>query len=454
VDRLTGRSGPARVAIVGGGASGALVAMQLLRRARGPLEVAIVEPSATLGRGRAYPDGPAEHVLNVPASQMSVHPDDPAHFARWLAARADAPDAADDAYAPRALWGAYVEAALVEAARSAPAGVAVRHVRDVAVDARVEGGRVRLNLLREKQILADAAILALGHPASRPPLTLPPGAALRWHDSLGPASAEGLDPAAPVVVAGSGLTLVDLALSLSASGHRGTITAVSRHGLLPRARTVPVPPSAVKSVSAQPRTARALVREIRRLARAHDPTSGGAVVNALRDASGALWDALPPEEKRRVLRHAMPFWNVFRHRMAPGPSASLDALLASGRLRIVAGRLLDVGGAEGDARVTVRLRGSGRRLSLRAGRLFAATGPGDVLALPLVQRLIAQGLAAPDALGLGLDADSDGRLGPARGGARPPLYGLGPVFRGRLWETTAIPEVRVQAARLAAVLCP
>jgi uncharacterized NAD(P)/FAD-binding protein YdhS len=445
--RVPRPAGPALV-IVGGGASGALVAMNLLRLAREPLEIAVVEPAADLCRGRAYPAGPVEHVLNVPAFQMSARPDDPDHFTRWLAARSSGDPSFRDAYAARSLWGAYLEESLADALRNAPAGVNLRHVRDRVVDLRVENGRAQLQLAGEGEIEADGVILALGHTRSSPPVAPAAGARVRWRDPLDPREIEGLEPGAPVVVAGSGLTTVDLALMLAASGHRGTITAVSRHGLLPRTRTAPLPFAAVESLLGQPRTARALSREIRRLAATHGPDSGGAVVNALRSASEALWASLPSEEKKRILRHAMPFWNVFRHRTAPEPGRTIDALRKAGTFRVVAGRFLAATGDEGDARVTVLPRGADAPLHLRAARIFDATGPGSALGLPLIRRLIDRGLAMPDALEQGLEADRDGRLLPGR----RVLYGLGPVFRGRLWETTAIPEIRDQAARLAEAL--
>ena len=106
--------GPVDVAIVGGGASGTLVAVQLLRQAPGPWRIALIERSGALARGLAY--GPAEpcHLLNVPAGGMSAFPDDAGHFVRWTGA-------APEAFLPRGLYGTYLEKLLTEAhARAAP----------------------------------------------------------------------------------------------------------------------------------------------------------------------------------------------------------------------------------------------------------------------------------------------------------------------------------------------
>jgi uncharacterized NAD(P)/FAD-binding protein YdhS len=47
-------------------------------------------------------------------------------------------------------------------------------------------------------------------------------------------SEAGLDPDGTVLILGTGLTMVDYALSLIDGGHRGRIAAMSRRGLLPR----------------------------------------------------------------------------------------------------------------------------------------------------------------------------------------------------------------------------
>src|SRR6266851_3382556 len=152
--------GPVDVAIVGSGASGTLVAVQLLRQARGPWRIALVERSGALARGLAY--GPAEscHLLNVPAAGMSALPDDPGHFVRWSGA-------APDAFVPRAVYGMYLEALLTEAhARAAP-GVTLQFVCGEAVSAAVDDGAVRIALREGREIQARASVLALGNRSGR-----------------------------------------------------------------------------------------------------------------------------------------------------------------------------------------------------------------------------------------------------------------------------------------------
>ena len=55
----------------------------------------------------------------------------------------------------------------------------------------------------------------------------------------------------------------------------------------------------------------------------------------------------------------------------------------------------------------------------------------------------------PHPLALGLDTAADGAVRDARGRASETLFALGPLRRGELWESTAVPEIRAQAHALA-----
>jgi uncharacterized NAD(P)/FAD-binding protein YdhS len=72
--------------IIGGGASGVLLACQLLRLGNSGFRVTLIERRPEIGRGLAYHTGNPDHLLNVRAANMSALPEDPDHFWRWLSA--------------------------------------------------------------------------------------------------------------------------------------------------------------------------------------------------------------------------------------------------------------------------------------------------------------------------------------------------------------------------------
>lgn len=439
------------VVVAGGGASGALLAASLLRLARRPLRVTVVDPSPSLGRGRAYAAGPPEHLLNVRAASMSALADDPGHFARWLSRRHPGLRAPDEAFAPRAPYGDYLGEVLEGARVAAAPGVELVHLRDAVVDAVVDGSGIRCVLASGESLAADRLAVATGNAPSRPPLATPPGTSWRWEDPLDAAAVDALPADAPVAVVGTGLTLVDLLVRFDARGHRGVVRAVSRHGLLPRPH--PDAPRHVEAAPwwALPRTARGLAGAVRRLAERHPHEDGTRSVEALRGVTDALWAELPAPEQGRFLRHLLPLWNVHRHRMPPEAAGVVARWRRDGRLHVLAGRVVDVEAGPGGAshRLLVRPRGEERVVSFEAARLFDATGPGDPLETPLARALLARGLAAPHPTGLGLDVEPTGYVRSATSATTGLIGALGPVARGRSFESTAIREIRDRAARLA-----
>ena len=100
-------SGP-RIAIVGGGASGSIVAMNALRHAPDGCQITLIEKRPEIGRGVAYSTREADHRLNVRASNMSVFSDDSSHFTRWLSDSGIQTTNFDHFYAPRGTYGDYV----------------------------------------------------------------------------------------------------------------------------------------------------------------------------------------------------------------------------------------------------------------------------------------------------------------------------------------------------------
>jgi uncharacterized NAD(P)/FAD-binding protein YdhS len=252
-----------------------------------------------------------------------------------------------------------------------------------------------------------------------------------------------------VLLIGSGLTMADVVASLDGLGHEGPITAISRRGLVSHAHARVE--GAIPADLA--RRGETLSRALRRLRiRAAEIGDWRLAFDGLRGETQDLWQALPEATRRRFLRHLRPYWEVHRHRMAPPTAARIAAHLASGRLRVLAGRVERLDSVAQGLSASWRPRGERALQILRINRAINCTGPeGDPSRSdqPLIDALLAQGLARPDPLGLGLNVDEDGRLIGQSGAISAGLFAIGPIARGALWEITAVPDIRVQARRLA-----
>lgn len=425
------------VAIIGAGFSGTLQAINLLRH-DGP-RATLIERAPVAGTGLAYGAAHPSHVLNVRAANMSAFPDDPGHFVRWLEARGVADAAA--AFIPRVTYGEYLRELLESALRNSAGRL--RLLRGEVTD--LEPGATLRITMADGSIEADAAVLAVGNlPPHDPPgldaalLASPRYCGDPW-DARVP---EGLADDDTVLVIGTGLTMVDVALLLDARGFRGRIVALSRRGLLPRPHA---PMGDWQRIDERPDTiATALLRRVRARGEA---IGWRSAVDELRPFTQGMWANASEAERARFLRHLRPWWDVHRHRLAPQVHARLTAMIERGQLHVVAAKTLGFAEEPGAIAVTLRRRGSDAAETLRVQRIVNCTGPlGDLARTtePLLQRLAARGLIRADAAHLGIDVDNQGQTIAASGLPNPNLYALGPMTRGAFWEIVAVPDIRTQ----------
>lgn len=440
----------ATIAVIGGGMTGTILAVQILRRRVRGVRVCLFDLAAAFGQGLAYSTRHDGHLLNVPAGRMSAFADEDTHFLDWLRGRvAVLPDGtvpAASSFVPRHLYGAYGAELLEDAARDG----ALDRRRDEVVGLAEDGSGARITLASGAQMRADIVVLANGN--FLPPRYRLPGGP-RTAQAWDPDALTAIRPADPVLLMGSGLTMVDVAIALLDQGHRGPIHVLSRRGLLPRAHAAtPLPPPEVLPPPAGGLVA--MFRELRRRMRAAE-TAGAdwrGVIDSLRPHTQAIWQALGPVQQTRFLRHARPWWDVHRHRMAPRIAARIASAMASGQLLPQAGRVTEGAGSE---RVRILRRG-GTADTLTIRHVIDCTGVAATLGAasdPLLQALFDAGLARPDAIGLGLDVTAEGAVINNDGQPSPWLLAAGPLTKGLLWEITAVPDIRIQAARMAERLC-
>jgi uncharacterized NAD(P)/FAD-binding protein YdhS len=443
------------VVIIGGGFSGTSLAAALLRGCGASTSVVLIERMGRPGREVAYGTQCGGHLLNVRARNMSAVADDSEHFLRWARLHYDCSVEADD-YVPRKVFGRYAESVLQEALATTPARFEL--LRDEAVALKQVHDKAEISLRGGQKVISDKVVLALGNfPPADPKFPGQTQTSSRYISNPWCGSAlDNISDDRSVLVVGSGLTSVDVAISLRDRGCKGKIHFLSRHGLLPQQhKRAEAWPAFWNDGS--PCTARGLLRLIRSQARDAENQNSDwrAVIDSLRPFTQQIWQSLPLTEQRRFLRHLRAYWDVHRHRVAPQIGAMLAAELGEEQMQLHSGRIVEYTEDSAGVCITYRERHSGESRRLKVDRVINCTGPDSDLRRirdPLLKNLLQQGLARPDSLSLGLDTADDGALIDARGVISEVLYTLGPLRKGNLWETTAVPEIRVQAAQLAVQL--
>ena len=440
------------VVVVGGGLAGVLFVVHLLRLARVPLEITILEPRMRLGAGVAYSGAEASHVTNVPAASMSVDPDDPAAFARWIGHHGDRPTGDErDVYPRRWLFGEYIGELLKRASASRPDILLLhvqQHARHVARTA--DGFVVETNA---QSFAADAVVLATGNPAPQLPdvLTSVSGVAQCIADPWAPKVLAEVPNHARVLIIGTGLTMGDTVAVLRASGHTGEIVAISRRGQISRRGLA----SAVEPFGdfrQPPSTALGLLRlfraEVRRAVAAG--SSWYAVLAAARREAWSLWAALPEVQRRCFVRHLRLYYEVHRHIMA-GPVYDMIAEeRRSGGLQVLAARLRQVRPLGSAVEVDLQPRG-GSLESMRREMfdvIVNCTGPSYATLTrtdPFWRSLTRRGLVRADEAGVGPEADRQGRAIDATGTAQPDLLLGGTLARSAFGELTGVREISAEA---------
>lgn len=447
--------------VIGGGFSGSVFALKFAR-AQPAARVVLVERGRRVGRGLAYGACEPDHLLNVPVSRMELglRPG----FAEWLGqqrdqlkdALAESSGDLEDAFVPREMFGAYLEERVLDAA-SPDSENGLNIVRGEAV--RLLDFPERGILLADgREIEADIVVVATGNLAPKPP-----GSRDAWMydtaffvpDPWTSDAFDGLAPDASIVLLGTGLTTVDVALKLAGNGHTGPMHAVSRRGYLPHPHLAGGnwPSFHDPKQHASPLELMKLLRSEARKAEAQN-VPWQRVMDTMRPSVAGVWAGWNEKERSQFLRHLRPRWDVHRHRMAPRIAERLNALVERGQLSVGAGRTAyRRNGALVD--VIVRERGTHKEHVVSAARVINCTGPRsdmDRLGFPVLADLRRRNFFVPDNLGLGVETQDCAALDSA-GHVSIWLYALGPLTRPNWWEVVAVPEINAQIDRLVRDLC-
>ncbi|GAA3055164.1 FAD/NAD(P)-binding protein [Pseudonocardia yunnanensis] len=436
----------ATVAIVGGGASGTLSALHLLRTSNDPdLRITLFEPDPRRRHlGVAYGTTDPRHLLNLRAQIMSAFPDEPDHFANW-ARRAERGWTPTD-FLPRMVYGDYLQDLITQFG-----GHRLTTVAATVQDIEPHGGGFEITT-DSGTSQARNVVLAYGVSApGRLATAHGPVPDASWHlqNPWDLGALAHLPDDATVVLAGSGLTAVDAAITLLEDAPQRRVAMVSRHGELPRTHLEHVLPDWPTAIPSGPLTADGVAELV------YDQIGAAqrrgvdwrAVVDGLRSQSQSIWRRFDQAQRRRFLTTYVHTWHVHRNRMAPQVAARITAYRDTGRLTLHSGGIRHVDDLATRCRVHLA------NTTLEADALVNCTGPLSDITMttnPLLRALLDHGTITPDPLGLGVACTESGELLDGHGAVVLGVYTLGPPSRATAWDAMSVPEIRNQAARLAA----
>lgn len=334
-----------RIAIIGGGFSGAVAAYHILKRAISDTRITIYEPSPDLGRGVAYADGPDHFLLNVPADSLLIDTQEANSFEQWAKSTIAQPcrylEPSGSYFFPRSLFGRFVESLLADAkAGNARALLEHKQVAALGIEEASTGLGVASNAGTH---VYDAVIVAIGN-APPSPLHASPATAssITMVQSAWDVARTPIGRDARVVIVGSGLTTADVIADLVARDHRGSIVCISRNGRRPHVSLGRLPEFSAQDRGAT--SARELVQQVRQWARRSTEELGDwrPAIDHVRRNAPHLWRGLPPAEQQRLRRHARALWEVHRYLMPPASHRLIQRLILEGRFTHLKGRVTSV----------------------------------------------------------------------------------------------------------------
>ena len=438
-----------------------MTAIHLKHHSKQPIHVLIFDTENTLGCGVAYSTYTDLHLLNVAAGNMSAFPDDPEHFINWAQQnypeRFTETENSINSFLPRSLFGKYLqEIASTLTINSDPNFDFEFISQKVTAITKITSG-FKICTSTDGDFTADAVVLATGNFLPAKPKGIPGDFTNSnryfgnpWSE-LSVANASGIKK---ILIVGTGLTMVDVVQGLRIKGYEGKITALSPKGfeILPHhQQNVKIDLQGEITVPYQlDKIFKLFKKRVRELK--SNGLHSDAVVDAIRPLTQKIWSSISVDERKQFLSHLRHLWGLARHRLPGQIHRQLLDQMEQGMLQIIAGRIIDINDEGTFAKVTYRERKTGQINEITVERVINCTGPAmDVTKTnnALFDSMIVSGMVFPEELKMGIKVDQDFHVLKSTGQPQMNMYALGSLLKGMLWESTAVPELRIQAKQVA-----
>ena len=456
------------IAILGGGFSGAILAANLIRKASQKLKIALIEKAPIPARGIAYGTLDASHLLNVQAVNMGAFPDQPSHFYDWLEEHQSSWRHLDLAFAdlklspteylPRHLYGFYLSNTLKEALELAlEKDMEIELIHGEALDLeRTLCNTLSILLASGEKIETHRVVLTSGVPPSKNFGKKFPGYTHnvwngRKENPLHATSLANLGNEYRIGIIGTGLTFLDVLSTLKQKGYRGKVIALSKNGELPE---IHAPHSETTFEAELPLSALGILKAFRKeIDRNADlGVDWRGVIDAFRPLANSTWEKLPLSEKKKVMKWLWSLWNRHRHRMPAAIGAIALEYMEENRLTLMAGSVKGVEPKANQIALKYQPKGSTDIETISFDHVFNCSGPEmnvEANSSSLIQNLLNRGFLEPHPLKVGINVTSFGEI---KGAISERFFSIGQLLFGELFETTAVPELRVQCSNMADLL--
>lgn len=385
------------LAIIGGGASAAILLTQLSRFPQlAGMRVDVYDRNGAFGRGIAYSTDQKVHLLNVRAAGMSAMADDKEDFVRWAATHGYG--AAD--FVPRMMYGDYLCERMAEAGTKLSINFLsadVTGVRKTGEGYELEAGS---RLITYKKI-----IQATGNVKPiRPDVS---GEVSGYYDAPWGLDYSAFTKMNDIALIGSGLSAMDAVLALYANGYAGQVKIFSRHNLIPASHITPTPYNGLADVKGINKASPYRLLRLLKMHAGRSSVQWQDVIDAMRPHTNPIWEHWTKSQREKFMKRLFTIWNIHRHRMAPQIMETIQPLITAGRVGFV--------------KASVQGIVAGPSVETKDGSYKA-----DAVINCMGYRYREEGR--------GFDV----------------TYKIGPPRFGDLFETTAVPEIRQQAAEIIA----
>ena len=433
------------IAIIGGGISGTLTVLNCIKQSKKPISIIWFDTHNNFCKGYAYSTIEEGHLLNVRANNMSIFFDEPTHFTQWLNQHYPHYNPTD--FVPRKIFGEYVND-IFENTKKTNQLVFITQLAEEVIS--IDKLDDSFELKTKNTYLVQKLVLAFGNFLPPHPKSISSdyiSSENYFQNAFHPSLTHKILNKNNITIIGSGLTMIDVVISLSKNKYKGLIHIISPHAYVPDVHHENAFPSVSPFIEEKKiyslSEILSIVNKQLKIAK-NQGLNPHSIIDVMRPYFQNIWVNFSIDEKHQFLRHLRHKWGVARHRAPMQSMIVFQELISNNKIGLIKGRVFDIKYSEKNF-VIFYSNSQQSSQTLKTDLIINCTGPEadyTKIKMPLIQNLLKNQIITPNFIKYGINAQKDGQISQN-------VYTLGPPLKGVLWESTAVPEISAQAYKLA-----